>query len=361
MNFSFRRVSFFLLAGLAFLFVSLTGCLQPLKGQPQVKDAAADLPIVTRTVESAVDKDNLEGAAVLLMRDNRVIYKKSFGKYNVDTVLPIASASKLLASSTIMTLVDEGKLSLDAPISTYLPKLTDNAASITLRQLLSHTSGLPGQNRCLNNNSITLEECVDQIFEAGLRVNPGTDFSYGGVSYQVAGRLAEIASGKSWDSLFEERIKRPLNMTKTTYGTDKNPRIAGGAVSTLQDYTNLLQMHLNGGVFNNKRLLSTQAVEEMQRDQTRGLPIRLSPHKDNRRYGFGEWRDIVDSKGRAIQLSCQGAFGFSPWIDRQRNLLGVFLVRSRWRTILPTVEKLQKNVRDMVDSKQSSIKFPSIS
>lgn len=351
MNFTFRRVSFFLLAGLAFLFVSLTGCLQPLKGQPQVKDAAADLPIVTRTVESAVDKDNLEGAAVLLMRDNRVIYKRSFGKYNVDTVVPIASASKLLASSTIMTLVDEGKLALDAPISKYLPKLTSEAANITLRQLLSHTSGLPGQHRCLNNNSIALEECVDQIFEKGLRTDPGKEFSYGGVSYQVAGRLAEIASGKSWNSLFEEKIRRPLNMTKTTYGTEQNPRIAGGAVSTLQDYTNLLQMHLNGGIFNNKRILSTQAVEEMQRDQTRGLPISMSPHKDERRYGLGEWRDIVDSKGKAIQLSCQGAFGFSPWIDRQRNLTGVFLVRNRWRTIIPTVEQLQKNVRDMVDSK----------
>ena len=354
MNFTFRRVSFFLLAGLAFLFVSLTGCLQPLKGQPKVTDAAGDIPIVTRTIESAVNKDNLEGVAALLMKDNRVIYKKSFGKYNVDTVVAIASASKWLASSTIMTLVDEGKLALDAPISTYLPKLTDKAAAITLRQLLSHTSGLPGQHRCLRNHSLTLEECVEQIFETGLRADPGTDFSYGGVSYQVAGRLAEIASGKSWNSLFEEKIKQPLNMKKTTYGNRPNPQIAGGAVSTLQDYTNLLQMHLNGGIFNNKRILSTQTIEEMQRDQTRGLPISLSPHKDKRRYGLGEWRDIVDDKGRAIQLSCQGAFGFSPWIDRQRNLLGVFLVRNRWRTILPTVAQLQKNVRDLVDSKPSA-------
>lgn len=361
MNFTFRRVSFLLLAGMAFMFVTLTGCLQPLKGQPQVTNVAADLPIVTKTVESAVDKDKLEGVAVLLMKDNRVIYEKSFGRYNLNTVVPIASASKLLASSTIMTLVDEGKLALDAPISKYMPNLTGEEANITLRQLLSHTSGLPGQHRCLSNNSITLEECADQILERGLRTEPGTDFSYGGVSYQVAGRLAEIASGKSWNSLFEERIQRPLNMTNTNYKASLNPRIAGGASSTLQDYANLLQMHINGGVFNSKRILSTQAVTEMQRDQTRGLPISISPHKDGRRYGLGLWRDIVDNQGRVIQLSCQGAFGFSPWIDRQRNLIGVFLVRSRWRTIVPVVEQLQKNVRDMVDSKQASVKPPSIS
>jgi serine-type D-Ala-D-Ala carboxypeptidase/endopeptidase len=354
MNRTFRRTTFFILAGLAFVFVLLTGCLQPLKGQPQVTNATTDLPIVTKTVENAVKDEDLEGVSVLLMKDNRVIYRKAFGRYNVDTVVPIASASKLIASSTIMTLVDEGKMALDAPISKYLPKLTGQAANITLRELLSHTSGLPGQNRCLSNDSITLEDCVEKIFDVGLRTDPGTEFSYGGVSYQVAGRLAEIASGKSWNTLFEERIKNPLNMKKTTYGSSSNPRIAGGAVSTLQDYTNLLQMHLNGGVFNGKRILSAQAVEEMQRDQTRGLPIKTSPHKDNRRYGLGLWRDIVDAKGKAIQLSCQGAFGFSPWIDRQRNLLGVFLVRSRWRTILPTVGRLQQNVRDLVDDKPSA-------
>lgn len=361
MNRTFRRASLLLLAGLAFMFVSLTGCLRPLKGQPQATDAAVDVPVVTRTIESAVNKDHLGGASALLMRDNRVIYKKTFGKYTVDTVVPIASASKWISASTIMTLVDDGRLSLDVPISKYLPKLTGIEGRITLRQLLSHTSGLPGQNRCLAEDSITLEECVERIFKVGLRSDPGTDFGYGGVSYQVAARLAEIVSGKSWNALFEEKIKRPLNMTNTTYGETKNPRIAGGASSTLQDYTNLLQMHLNNGVFNGKRILSAQLVEEMQRDQTRGVPISYTPHKDNRRYGLGEWRDIIEANGKAIQLSCQGAFGFSPWIDRQRNLLGVFLVRNRWRTVIPTVDQLQKTVRDLVDSKRAAVKSLDVS
>jgi CubicO group peptidase (beta-lactamase class C family) len=354
MNRIFRRASFLLLAGLAFMLVVITGCLQPLKGQQQATDSGADVPAVTNVVQNAVKKDGFEGASVLLMRDNRVIYKKTFGRYTLDTVVPIASATKWLSASVIMSLVDEGKLSLDAPISTYLPKLTGKEGSITLRQLLSHTSGLRGFNRCLGDNSTTLAECSDQIFQMGLKADPGTEFSYGGVSFQVAGRLAEVVSGKSWKTLFEEKIKKPLNMVNTAYGETENPRIAGGASSTLQDYANLLQMHVNGGMFNGKRVLSAESVEEMQRDQTRGVPIVLTPYKDNRRYGLGEWRDIVDAKGKATQLSCQGAFGFSPWIDRQRKLVGVFLVRNRFRTVIPVVEQVQKTVRELVDSKRAS-------
>ncbi|HAA33670.1 MAG TPA: hypothetical protein DCE56_45490, partial [Cyanobacteria bacterium UBA8553] len=308
---TFRRASLLILAGLAFIFVSITGCLGPFKGQLSATDATPDVPAVTKVIQSGISRNRLRGAAALIMRDNRVIYERAFGDYTTNTVVPIASASKLISASVIMSVVDEGLLSLDAPISKYLPDLSGKEGRITLRQLMSHTSGLPGNNRCLANTSITLAECVDQIFRVGLQTDPGTQFRYGGVSFQVAGRLAEVASGKSWNTLFEEKIKNPLNMVNTSYGNTENPRIAGGASSTLQDYANLLQMLLNGGVFKSKRSLSAQSVTEMQRDQTRGVPIASTPQPDKRRYGLGAWRDIVDSKGKAIQLSCQGAFGFS--------------------------------------------------
>lgn len=351
---TFRRASLLILAGLAFIFVSITGCLESSTGQLSANDAKPDVPAVTNAIETGINRNRLRGAAALIMKDNRVIYEKAFGDYTINTVVPIASASKLISASAIMSVVDEGLLSLDAPISKYLPNLNGKEGTITLRQLMSHTSGLPGNNRCLANTSITLAECVDQIFQVGLQADPGTQFRYGGVSFQVAGRLAEIASGKSWNTLFEEKIKGPLNMVNTTYGNTQNPRIAGGASSTLQDYANLLQMHLNGGVFNSKRVLSAKSVTEMQRDQTRGVPIASTPQPDKRRYGLGEWRDIVDSKGKAIQLSCQGAFGFSPWIDVQRNLVGVFLVRNRLRNVFGTVDDVQKTIREVVDSKRSA-------
>ncbi|HEY9632047.1 MAG TPA: serine hydrolase domain-containing protein [Coleofasciculaceae cyanobacterium] len=348
MNRIFHRASLLTLAVLSFIFVSTTGCIQALKGQPAT-DAASDIPAVTNLVQNGVKRNGLRGAVVLIAKNNRVIYEKAFGDYTVSTVVPTASATKWISASVIMTLVDDGKIALDDPISKYLPNFTGKMGSITLRQLLSHTSGLPGNNRCLANPSITLADCVDRIAQVGLLSDPGTEFRYGGVSYQVAGRVAEVVSGKSWDALFEEKIRTPLNMVNTSYGETNNPRIAGGASSTVEDYANLLQIHLNGGVFNGKRVLSAASVEEMQRDQTGGVPIAFTPQPDNRRYGLGEWLDIVGRNGRSVQLSSQGAFGFSPWIDRERNLLGVFLVRDRLRNVSGLVQDIQQSIRERVD------------
>jgi CubicO group peptidase (beta-lactamase class C family) len=348
MNRAFRRASFLIIAVLAFIFVSITGCIGALKERPQATEATSDVAPVANIIQEAVNKNRLRGAAIMLVKNNRVIYKKAFGAYTVDTVAPIASASKWLSASVIMSVVEEGKLSLDDTISKYLPNFTGEKEKITLRQLLSHTSGLPGNHRCLASDSLTLAECVDEISRINLQYEPGTEFLYGGVSFQVAGRLAEVATGKSWNTLFEERMKEPLNMINTSYGQTQNPRIAGGAYSSIQDYANLLQMHLNNGVFNGKKVLDPATVEEMQRDQTRGVRITFTPQPDNRRYGLGEWRDLVNSNGRAMQLSSQGAFGFSPWIDRERNLVGVFSVRDRLRNVAPLVQDMQQVIREKV-------------
>lgn len=349
---AFRRASFLLLAVLAFVFVATTGCLKAMEGQQQVtapSSPSSDISPVTNMIQREVGNRRLRGAVMLLAKNNQVIYEKAFGDYSLTTVVPIASATKWISASVIMSLVDEGKLSLDTPISKYLPNFTGKKGTITLRQLLSHTSGLPGNHRCLSKPSMTLAGCVDEISEVSLQSDPGREFRYGGVSFQVAGRIAEVVSGKSWKELYEEKIKIPLNMAHTGYGLVNNPRIAGGASSTVEDYANLLQMHLNNGVFKGKQVLSTPSVEEMQRDQTFGVPLAYTPLPDNRRYGLGAWRDLVDSNGRARQLSSPGAFGFSPWIDRQRNLLGVFLVRDRLGNVLPLVRDMQQVVRDRLN------------
>ncbi|MFB8790607.1 MAG: serine hydrolase domain-containing protein [Potamolinea sp.] len=348
MNHAFRRASFIIIAVLAFVFVSVTGCIGASKERPQTTESSSDIAPVTSIIQEAVSKNRLRGAAIMLVKNNQVIYKKAFGDYTVDTVVPIASSSKWISASVIMSVVEDGQLYLDDPISKYLPNFTEEKGKITLRQLLSHTSGLPGNHRCLASDSMTLAECVEAISKINLQSEPGAEFRYGGVSFQVAGRLAEVASGKSWNTLFEEKIKNPLNMINTSYGQTQNPRIAGGASSSVQDYTNLLQMHLNNGVFNGKKVLSAATVEEMQSDQTRGARIAFTPQPDNRRYGLGEWRDFVSSNGRATQLSGQGAFGFSPWIDRERNLIGVFSVRDRLRNVAPIVQDMQQVIREKV-------------
>lgn len=349
MSHTFRRASLLLLTVMTFVFVSMMGCTKGLKGQPQATKVGADIPPVTNLIQNAVRSDRLRGAVLLLLKNNQVIYQKAFGDYSVNTVVPIASASKWISASVIMTLVDEGRIGLDEPISKYLPNFTGEKSTITLRQLLSHTSGLPSEHRCLSDSSTTLAECVEQISQVRLRAAPGTQFRYGGVSFQVAGRVAEVVSGKSWNTLFEEKIKAPLNMVNTSYGNTENPRIAGGASSTVQDYANLLQMHLNKGQFNGKQVLSTTAIDEMERDQTSEIPVAYTPMPDTRHYGLGEWLDSVGRNGKAVQLSSQGAFGFSPWMDRQRNLIGVFLVNNRLRNVYSLVQDMQQAVDQKVD------------
>ncbi len=311
---------------------------------------AYDMQPVTDLVGSGVASLPLDGASLLLAKDGQVIYRQTFGTYSPDTAVPIASGSKWLSATVIMTLVDDGRLGLDDPVSRFLPSFTGDMGQITLRELLSHTSGLPDYHPCLADQSITLADCVEQIAQGGLSVQPGTVFDYSGVGFQVAGRIAEVVAGKPWASLFQERVAGPLGMTGTTYGPSQNPVIAGGVISTLRDYGNLLEMLLDEGAFGSQRILSPASVHEMQRDQTRGVPIVVSVYSDGRRYGLGEWRDVVDAQGNALQLSSQGDTGFSPWIDLQRRLLGVFLVDDSLGDVEALVGKIQQQVRHIVDS-----------
>jgi serine-type D-Ala-D-Ala carboxypeptidase/endopeptidase len=318
-----------------------------------------DFTPVDKLLQSTVPR--IGGCALLLIKDGKIVYKKAFGNYRIDKAIPIASATKWLSAAVVMTLVDEGKLSLDDKISKFIPSFTDKKANITIRQLLSHTSGLPPEAACRNNKRTTLEKCVNQIARLPLRAEHGTEFYYGGVSMHVVGRVAEIVSGKSWEDLFQEKIAIPLGMKKTNYyayGKTANPRPAGDAQSSLEDYGIFFLMILNKGVFNGKRILSAEAIEEMQKDQTAGVPIAytiygkhggLNPALPHARYGLGQWRESVDKQtGELLEVSSQGALGFSPWIDLKRNLAGVLSVQSSMSRIMPVYIRLKGVIRDHV-------------
>src|SRR5207253_1036338 len=102
------------------------------------------------------------------------------------------------------------------------------------------------------------------------------------------------------------------------------------------------------------RVLSASAVREMQKDQTGGAEILCSPFtqfgEGDRRYGLGEWRDLVAADGSAIQLSSFGVFGFGPWIDLERHAAGVFMVFDNYTNVVPGVENIQAAVRNAIDS-----------
>jgi uncharacterized protein (TIGR03437 family) len=320
---------------------------------------AIDFRAVDAAMQSAVSALT-PGISLTLVLDGRVVYRKSFGSFEPDRPVPVASATKWYAAAVMLVLVDEGLLRLDDPVARLAPVFQSSKAGITLRQLLSHTSGLVADVPCLYESGATMAGCVAEIAAEPLLFAPGTRFSYGNASMQVAGRLAELVTGKPWRQVFQEKLA-PLGLSCTSldaFGSPANPVVANGATSCEGDYVKFLQMLLAGGIYGGRRMLSAWAVEEMMRDQTHGVPIlesiysdygNLDPGLPLLRYGLGAWRERVNAgSGAAAEVGSQGATGFSPWLDRERNLAGVLATQSSQDAIMPTYLAVKAAVRAAV-------------
>jgi|GEM_PF-1502403 len=316
--------------------------------------------------------------------DGAVVFDKSYalpGKtYSSNKLVSIASATKGLSGLVIMGMVDDGILSFDDKLGDLITDVESSKRDITVRQLFSFTSGLQGNltgpTACVENTAYTgtLADCVNEVLLQQLVAAPGAAFNYGSDGMHVAGRLAEmksglpLASGDAWDTLFLNHVTKPLGLTltgfdlKSFYETD-NPRIDGGAASTANEYLQALIMMLSGGEYKGLRVLSSQALDTMTSDQTRGATIGYTPYlqyeslrtgiKDTR-YGVGFWRERIDSAtGRALEVSSQGRFGFSPWIDFERGYCAVLSVRSDLTAMYPTYLKLKDAIRRAFDATTS--------
>lgn len=274
----------------------------------------------------------LHGGALIVVRGDEVLHEVSVGGVNHATALPVASAAKWLTAATLLSLVDDGTISLDEPIERWLPGFHP---LMTLRHLLSHTAGIP-EDDCLWNQAGSLAACVERLATRPLRFVPGIAFAYGNSSYHVAGRLAEVATGQSFTTLFAARIAGPLDLAHTSFGGGRNPSPAAGAVTSADDYLRFMRMVRAGGTVeaakpggSPRRILSPEAIVELRRDQTAGhdtshdyaVGITRIPT-----YGLGLWRDKVDAGGRAVIISGNGGRGFYPWIDDETGTLGVLAV-----------------------------------
>jgi CubicO group peptidase (beta-lactamase class C family) len=298
------------------------------------------------------------GFEAVIVQNGQLIYWKQFGPWKKDQQAKIASATKWLSGAVIMSLVDDGTLSLDDRASDYLPYLTGEKANITIRQLMSHTAGFPGEfplaDPCLADSSDTLDHCAQQLAKVPLQAAPGSAFIYSGADMQIAGRIAEVASGKDWQTLFQERIAEPLGMTSTDYqykGPTRNPRISGGARSTASDYMRFLTMIGQRGIYNGRRLLSEEAVDTMLADQTGGVPIVVSPFQRTRgeyRYGIGNWVENPDKGWRGEVNSSIGVAGWTPFIDASRNLQVVVGMQSILHPFQPYYPGLKQILRALV-------------
>lgn len=283
-----------------------------------------------------------DSVVVMIKQGDSLIYHNRKGNLDSTSKIGIASASKWISGAVILRLAERNLLKLDDSLGKYLPDFTTHGKGhITIRQCFAMTSGLYGGRNFEINPLMTLQRSVDSIaVSTPLAFPAGTQFAYSGGGMQAVGRIAEIVTGKTWFQVAQEEVLNPSGMTATTYDYfgPLNPAIAGGVQSSAREYLRFLEMVMSGGLYAERRVLSTASLQEMFRDQTMGVPVHFSPWPGNPAsypdgkvpgYGFGCWAMSTNSQtGMEDEISSPGAFGAFPWADRCRNLYGIVLVHT---------------------------------
>lgn len=291
------------------------------------------------TLQSTLDSyvpDTVSGYVFNLGVSGDPQFTRAGGDLEAESVVAIASATKAPSAAAILTLVDLGVLDLDAPVGPYLEGQVDWPAfksTITMRMLLNHTSGLALNPECISETVVTsMQQCVQEIADANLLFAPGTAFAYGGGSYQVAGYIATLLSGMSWNDFFDQALATPLNMPSYHFLGDDNPRVAGGGLTTAAEYAHIQQMVLAGGVYEGRRVLSEDMVALMSTDQVAGLPKNVTPldEQDFPGYAFGWWISSPELHPGSAgpELSDPGLLGSVPWLDLDLGYSAVLLLQS---------------------------------
>ncbi|MDX2116982.1 MAG: serine hydrolase [Planctomycetota bacterium] len=316
---------------------------------------------VTQIAQDAVRGINVPepvpGFELVLFKDGRRVYKRSFGAWSSDRVANADSATKTLSGAVIMALTDDSPtpFSLNTKLSDYNPAFVTSKRNIAIRQCFSHTAGFDTDSTAVSNPFITLQQAALQIASEPLVYPAGTTFSYGGVGMHAAGAIAETVAGQSWDSLYEQRIAGPLNFQVTRYvlSSPTNPRIAGGAESNAEEFARFMEMLRNDGVHNGRRVLSHQAVQQLFTRQTPlGIPVANSPFRGSADYGVGVWLDQRLADGTLVGARAAGARGFSAWVDFDDGMVGAF------STDLSSGQNVVDLVDAIRDAAQRSVRSP---
>jgi CubicO group peptidase (beta-lactamase class C family) len=236
------------------------------------------------------------------------------------------------SATAILQLVDKGFLSLDTKTSDLLKDRqgqpwAGNMGQIRLRHLLSFTSGISGEVPASEGSDLTLDEAVTRIYESQqiTATAPGSTFFYGNTHLRIAARMAEVATGKPWRTIFYEQLQAPLGWGVTsTFGGGTNPNPAGSLACTGLEYTRFLMLQLRKGLDGNNRLLSEALITQQRADGFGpATTIAYSPYILTGRvnhYGFGGWVEAANgaapSASNPVQrFSSTGKFGWAPWIE----------------------------------------------
>ena len=353
-------------------------------------------------MQQYIDSGWINGATAIIARNGKIIYYKGLGYDDAgtkkplqkDAIMRIASQTKAITSVAVMMLYEEGKFLLDDAVSKYIPEFKNPVvldsfnesdttyttvpakSEITIRQLLTHTSGIQyaqigskifkaiyakaGIVAGIGVDRIKLADVMKKLGPLPLAHQPGEKFTYG-LNTDLLGYLVEVVSGMSFDVFLKKRIFDPLGMKDTWFylPADKQNRLAtlyteddnkhlkkaeetmningifytnypnmngtyfsggGGLSSTAYDYAIFMQMLLNNGVYNGKRILSRNTIRMMTTNQIGDLTL---GHGNTFGLGF----EIVTKKGSAFSprpegsYSWGGMFSSSYWIDPKEKIV----------------------------------------
>lgn len=340
-------------------------------------------------MQQFVDKGQIAGAVTVVGRHDQILSYEAVGLRDIETRDPmakntlfrIASMTKPITATAIMILADEGKLSVDDPVEKLLPEFREQmlvaerngktvrlkkpSRPITLRDLLTHTSGLPGGlapdlTDLYLKRDRTLADVIKAVAGRPLDSEPGSRWAYCNLGIDTLGRIVEVVSGQSYERFLAERVFTPLGMADTTFHPDERQRArmaslydskegklvavgyrtigpadnarypipAGGLYSTGADLARFYQMMLCRGQYHGRRILTEQRVREMTTVQTGELTCGFVPGMG---FGLG-WGVVRQPQGVTEMLSPGtfghgGAFGTQGWIDPQQDLFVVLLIQ----------------------------------
>lgn len=289
-----------------------------------------------------------------IYKDGQPIYLySSQPDVNAGTRYRVASASKWLVSATILALVDKGFLKLDDPVSKYLESFKGDKAAITIRQLLTHTSGLPSSSIYIKSDKYTLQQSVDSIgYRAPLDNLPGSTFNYGSVSFQVAARVAEVVTHKNWETVFNYYIAKPCGMINTDFGNKDILDIGDGGYSTAADYLRFMEMIRNMGQIHGRQVLTEKSIHEMMLNQVGAIPMGYSPFRlrssqNSRFYGLGVWLDRVTvDENASTEINSQGGRGFTPWVNTCKGISAVWSTYGQVEQVQIIIDSVRRIVDD---------------
>lgn len=353
----------------------------------------AKLKRASQALQPFIEKKAISGGVTLVATREGIAHLQAIGLADVDAKRPmqrdnvfwIASMTKPITATAVMILQDRGKLSVDDPVAKYFPsfktmtvrgsgkgkdqtKPTPATRAITLRDLMTHTSGVNRPRRQPQANPSLLQK-AQSMGEAPLNFQPGSQWKYSG-GLDVCGAIVEKVSGMAFDTFLEKEIFAPLGMKDTTFYPNaeqrkrlatlyrpvvegkgdarryvgfekatpgfvsydpkqkKAPGPSGGLASTANDLAQFYRMVLRGGELDGKRILSEQAVKQMTTVHTGELTTGFTPGNG---WGLG-WCVVRQPQGVTKMLSPGtyghgGAFGTQGWVDPKRGVIYVLLIQ----------------------------------